>query len=482
MMSVVPPEDLSQEIYRLGRFVSYPKKSPVFIRNLVRAGFYPTGVNDTVKCFSCGCEIGNLKDNDEILERHKQASPTCSFVSRVHCTSQEQKVLTEPPRERVLLQNSCQRVFDPVSGIPTENTGMCSEEARLKTFVSWPRQGKPTIEELATAGLYYVGTDDRTQCFVCKGILRAWNPSDCPIDEHRRCFPSCRFVRGLDVGNIPLVSPHAPDKQQFDVRLATFVSWSKKANISASSLASAGFYYTGVADNVKCFFCDGGLRNWEIGDDPWHEHTKWFPRCGFVLQEKGQAYVRTVQSRYPNLMRVLLHKDTVVVIGYPCPVDQPEQLMKSTLVKCVLEMGFDRNFVHSTVHSKFLLTGIVYTSLEELINDLIAAEEDMNDQSVSYVSILLHKLTSQLRSCYMKWITDVFFFFFCFPTASSTEEELRRLQDERMCKVCMDQEVSVVFIPCGHLVVCFDCASSPSLRKCPICRSLVRGTLRTYMS
>ncbi|KAF5901533.1 lck-interacting transmembrane adapter 1 isoform X1, partial [Clarias magur] len=34
----------------------------------------------------------------------------------------------------------------------------------------------------------------------------------------------------------------------------------------------------GQSDNVKCFFCDGNLRNWEPGDDPWQEHAKWFPR------------------------------------------------------------------------------------------------------------------------------------------------------------------------------------------------------------
>lgn len=60
------------------------------------------------------------------------------------------------------------------------------------------------------------------------------------------------------------------------------------------------------------------------------------------------------------------------------------------------------------------------------------------------------------------------------------EEQLRRLQEERTCKVCMDREVSIVFIPCGHLVVCKDCA--PSLRKCPICRGTIKGTVRTFLS
>nr|XP_032837245.1 tumor susceptibility gene 101 protein-like [Petromyzon marinus] len=61
----------------------------------------------------------------------------------------------------------------------------------------------------------------------------------------------------------------------------------------------------------------------------------------------------------------------------------------------------------------------------------------------------------------------------------STEEELRRLQDRHTCKVCMDNEVSVVFVPCGHLVACQECASSLAI--CPICRAAVREAVRTFM-
>ena len=53
---------------------------------------------------------------------------------------------------------------------------------------------------------------------------------------------------------------------------------------------------TGFSDNVKCFYCNGGLRNWEKGDDPWHEHARWFPTCRFVLNVKGQDYVNAVRA------------------------------------------------------------------------------------------------------------------------------------------------------------------------------------------
>lgn len=74
----------------------------------------------------------------------------------------------------------------------------------------------------------------------------------------------------------------------------------------------------------------------------------------------------------------------------------------------------------------------------------------------------------------------VFSFFGEEAAPLSTEEQLRRLQEERTCKVCMDRAVSVVFVPCGHLVACGECALN--LRLCPICRAVIRESVRTFMS
>ncbi|KAE8750036.1 hypothetical protein FOCC_FOCC003160 [Frankliniella occidentalis] len=62
----------------------------------------------------------------------------------------------------------------------------------------------------------------------------------------------------------------------------------------------------------------------------------------------------------------------------------------------------------------------------------------------------------------------------------SLEEENRRLKEARQCKICMDSEACVVFLPCGHLVTCVNCA--PSLSDCPICRQAIKATVRTFLS
>ena len=62
----------------------------------------------------------------------------------------------------------------------------------------------------------------------------------------------------------------------------------------------------------------------------------------------------------------------------------------------------------------------------------------------------------------------------------SLEEKLERMQEERTCKVCMDAEVGVVFLPCGHFSCCANCANGMDL--CPMCRSPIHEMVRTYLS
>ena len=66
------------------------------------------------------------------------------------------------------------------------------------------------------------------------------------------------------------------------------------------------------------------------------------------------------------------------------------------------------------------------------------------------------------------------------PLKDDLESENARLKEQRTCKICMDGEVGVVFLPCGHLCSCVLCA--PSLRDCPVCRTNIQGTVRTFLS
>ena len=55
--------------------------------------------------------------------------------------------------------------------------------------------------------------------------------------------------------------------------------------------ANAGLYYIGYQDCVKCFICNGGLCNWEVADDPWVEHAKYYPNCTHINLTRSNKFI-----------------------------------------------------------------------------------------------------------------------------------------------------------------------------------------------
>ncbi|XP_055509876.1 baculoviral IAP repeat-containing protein 3-like [Leucoraja erinacea] len=335
--------------------------------------------------------------------------------------------------------------------------------------------------------------------------------------------------------------PVTSEMEAEEARLRSFGNWPSHATIQPIRLAQAGFFYTGHQDNVRCFHCDGGLRNWELGDDPWMEHAKWFPRCQYLLQVKGIDYINSIQELHSNILEstFISHPLQVFTIDegtiqgdsevlgeffilHPLTtkghselsIDEPTAevkgsdtvsgnaqlppLMHSTVVQRALQMGFDGCMIEALVNSKYLLTGVQYGSVSELLSDLLEAEEEEGERrqpvtgttktigtfpnpmekelcSIGQLQSRVN-LKSREGSRASNGRRE--------PSAQeqglSAEEQLRQLKNERTCKVCMDKDVCIVFLPCGHLVVCRECA--PNLRRCPICRALIRGSVRAFMS
>lgn len=72
------------------------------------------------------------------------------------------------------------------------------------------------------------------------------------------------------------------------------------------------------------------------------------------------------------------------------------------------------------------------------------------------------------------------FCLFNFMSDEDPLEKLQRLQREKQCKICMDRDIAIVFIPCAHLVACENC--SQALNKCPICCQDITQKIKTYIA
>ena len=51
-----------------------------------------------------------------------------------------------------------------------------------------------------------------------------------------------------------------------------------------------------------------------------------------------------------------------------------------------------------------------------------------------------------------------------------TRKRTRDEVNDGKCILCLERSLTAAFIPCGHCVCCYDCASTMESYRCPICR------------
>ncbi|XP_047355433.1 baculoviral IAP repeat-containing protein 8-like isoform X1 [Vespa velutina] len=349
------------------------------------------------------------------------------------------------------------------------------ELVRLQSFENWP---VTFIEpkRLATAGFYYVGEADTVRCFECRVEIHQWEQSVSVVD-HIKHSQTCRFVKNVPCGNVPIdvetntmsvsrsstedvcelrdrpfqngsvqnecdamsslelllpsttklaslglekpKSPVHPEYISYDARLRTFDTWPKSMPQKKDQLANAGFFYTGKGDQTLCYHCGEGLKDWEPHDDPWEQHAKWFSKCYYLLMVKGQDYVNMIKEQE----KAASSKEETMQMNLP-------------------------NFIQKIQSSSADLKG--------------TKQENSNNNSEENGTDNLNSRSSSSKENFQG------------------AKAHKSIDDARLCKICYDAELGVVFLPCRHMVTCVKCA--PAMTTCAVCRQPVTLTLRAILS
>ena len=66
------------------------------------------------------------------------------------------------------------------------------------------------------------------------------------------------------------------------------------------------------------------------------------------------------------------------------------------------------------------------------------------------------------------------------PPVDEPPPSKRQRADEETCKICFQEEVNTVLVPCGHIVACSKCAERLQEKPCPICKSGVCFVQKTF--
>ena len=288
----------------------------------------------------------------------------------------------------------------------------------------------------------------------------------------------------------PCNNPVNPHMRSLQSRINTFnehiSAWPQHRLASTpQDMATAGLYYLGTNDRVKCFYCNGGLQNWDRYDTPWFEHAKWFPNCEFLLQQKGPEYVESVTCRFSNLRRPTIPNpvslsatnqppiaNTPLILDYK--TTQSEllkrtviEMQKSPLTPEAKIMGFTDEEITRAFFHHLSTTDSPLTTFTDLANLLLDPPNDM-------IPLLSTDTTSSLPSS----ATD--------PThdqgndeETNPKETLQTLHQKLLCKQCLSKKATIVFLPCGHMVACKDCNNAYS--KCSVCHIKIRERIQAYL-
>lgn len=288
------------ETERIETFSLWKIDFPVDAGRLAKSGFYYSGNEDEVICFSCKGHIKNWNYGDIVQKKHSDLFPNCDFVNNRSNNvpmNQTNKVNENQKNGTTLSSQQSQTLSQTSHAIDLNK--MKSVQERLKSYaVSWPLPCI-NIRNLAEAGFFYLGSEDKVQCPFCKGIVSNWEVSDDPFKEHAKHFPHCVYLHDI-LSNLSLENefcaqkdsidlhdektdsssktrllddsqehmnlkklgvllhsvPASPQKASFNSRLQSFASWPVTSPVSKEYLAKAGFFYIGKICCIKDFkFC-----------------------------------------------------------------------------------------------------------------------------------------------------------------------------------------------------------------------------------
>jgi baculoviral IAP repeat-containing protein 7/8 len=211
-------DDYRFEIARRHSFQNWPVP---FMQpaGLAAAGFYYTKHLDSVRCFECGVEICQWTSDKIPMKLHAIRSPDCRFIRNIYCgnvpigvdpdtviqsrqTSSNRYCpynlqyrndryrlsTTEEPSSYELSCLGLRKAEKPV------HADFANYESRVKTFLTWSTSQMQTKEELADAGFFYNGTNDRIICYHCGICLERWKIEGDPWVQHAVWSPTCCYL------------------------------------------------------------------------------------------------------------------------------------------------------------------------------------------------------------------------------------------------------------------------------------------------
>ncbi|XP_052761135.1 baculoviral IAP repeat-containing protein 3-like [Mya arenaria] len=308
-------------------------------------------------------------------------------------------------------------------------------------------------------------------------------------------------------------TPKHPKYSTISSRIASFNQCSE-IHVMPRTLAEAGFYYAGIGDCTRCFWCGIGLRHWTREDDPWTEHARFSLDCNHVLINKGQEFINLVKlaldltEEKDETPQAQTSETPAENQETEIPKNDVEDLMTSDAAQSVRDMGYNNDIIRIAIREIMSSKGSEKLNGMNIMEEIFRIEDEPVNNKIDSTKAsptVQTKTTRSTETCTLaqkkEITTDGNKSGQETATSIQTSEskgasadvekmtvehrqkrrllnENKALKESTMCSTCRKSEVCIVFLPCGHLISCEKCGNS--VRTCMTCGQRVRGTVRTY--
>ncbi|XP_035824979.1 baculoviral IAP repeat-containing protein 2 isoform X2 [Aplysia californica] len=279
------------------------------------------------------------------------------------------------------------------------------------------------------------------------------------------------------------------------LRLQTFCKYPSGAHKSAILLAKDGFVYVGTGttsdDSVLCYFCAVNYSGWLATDNIHNVHTRLSPNCPMItLVDCHNAPIPVPQNWHYLIAKLLSQNDKSVSSESPKGSGNTEEIEFEVSIEVGLPESKRRHVIVCDSHGQYQNTeaqapdrfpgptqtastswtdlvppqsqsDVVAQSPGERIEASAVAREDPLERDVAVQAVTEMGFQKHYALYAAKDLRDE-------ETINNLREENFLLRQRTVCKICKDKEVCFVFLPCGHLVSCAECARTTET--CPVCR------------
>ncbi|XP_053403125.1 baculoviral IAP repeat-containing protein 7-A-like [Mercenaria mercenaria] len=353
-----------------------------------------------------------------------------------------------------------------------------SKTVRLTSFVDC---GDIVItpENLAEAGFFYAGFGDCVRCFQCGVGLRHWSEEDDPWIEHSRWSKECSYVRqmrGQEFVNLVQMAVQYSQNQNGDDLLSQDTSGAAGGQSDVDQAGTDRLMHTDAAQSVL-----------EMGYNP--DVIRRAIRM--IISSAGRESLTAT-----NLMEKIFEIEDSQTQQNTIPDDtetsqgrqQDEQSRRTSTVvdrnttdEASVSLNSQREYSEGT-ESREATGGDSRTANEKEKNKKPhdttktttsneCASSDRGTGSNQSIAVQNRQLDipDTARKAHLL-------------EQKRLKEENKKLKQQSICTKCKTNDVCIVFLPCGHLVTCEECA--PTVRYCTVdtCGKYIKGTVRTYLA